>query len=87
MEVGIESSQAMRQCILAIEDNTDICEAVRYNLEKEKNFSVVEAHTGEEGVSLAFKLKPSLIILDLMLPVPTTLLPEITQADLEQLTA
>ena len=58
----------MRQCILAIEDNKDICEAVRYNLEKEKNFSVVEAHTGEEGVNLAFKLKPSLIILDLMLP-------------------
>lgn len=58
----------MRQCILVIEDNKDICEAVRYNLEKGKNFSVVEAHTGEEGVNLAFKLKPSLIILDLMLP-------------------
>ncbi len=58
----------MRKCILTIEDNKDICEAVRYNLEKEKDFSVVEAHTGEDGVNLAFKLKPSLIILDLMLP-------------------
>lgn len=41
---------------------------MRYNLEKQKDFSVVEAHTGEEGIDLAFKLKPSMIILDLMLP-------------------
>jgi two-component system alkaline phosphatase synthesis response regulator PhoP len=58
----------MTKRILIIEDDKDIVEAVRYNLEKEKGFSVRAAHSGEEGLELAFQLKPQLIILDIGLP-------------------
>jgi two-component system alkaline phosphatase synthesis response regulator PhoP len=58
----------MKRRILIIEDDRDISEAIRYNLEKEKGFSVLMAHTGDEGIDLAFQAKPHLIILDIGLP-------------------
>lgn len=53
--------------ILIIEDEEDIRELVRYNLERE-NFSVSEAESGEAGLQAASQKKPDLILLDLMLP-------------------
>jgi two-component system, OmpR family, alkaline phosphatase synthesis response regulator PhoP len=58
----------MNKRILIIEDDKDIVEAVRYNLEKEKGFSVLAAHSGDEGLQLALQMKPHLIILDIGLP-------------------
>ena len=58
----------MNKRVLIIEDDKDIVEAVRYNLEKEKGFSVLAAHSGDEGLQLAFEMKPHLIILDIGLP-------------------
>jgi phosphate regulon transcriptional regulator PhoB len=53
--------------ILIVEDEKDIRDLVRYNLEAE-GFVVVEASDGEMGLHLAAKERPALIILDLMLP-------------------
>lgn len=53
--------------ILVIDDEKDLIELVRYNLEKE-GYSVAGAEDGESGVSLAAKEKPDLAIIDLMLP-------------------
>lgn len=53
--------------ILIVEDEEDIRELVRYNLERE-NFSVSEAESGEAGLKAVSKKKPDLILLDLMLP-------------------
>lgn len=53
--------------ILIIEDEEDIRELVRYNLERE-NFSVSEAGSGEAGLKAVAHKKPDLILLDLMLP-------------------
>src|SRR6056297_3029931 len=53
--------------ILVIEDEEDIRELVRYNLEREK-FKISEAESGEKGLKKAEKDKPDLILLDLMLP-------------------
>lgn len=53
--------------ILIIEDEEDIRELVRYNLERE-NFAVTEAGTGEAGLKTVAKKKTDLILLDLMLP-------------------
>ena len=58
----------MNKRILIIEDDKDITEALRYNLEKEKGFSVLAAQSGDEGLNLAFQVKPNLIILDIGLP-------------------
>ena len=52
---------------LIIEDEEDIRELVRYNLERE-NFTVSEAESGEAGLKAVARKKPDLILLDLMLP-------------------
>ena len=53
--------------ILVVDDEADIVELVRYNLEKE-GFRVLCAYDGEEALNLARHESPDLIILDLMLP-------------------
>jgi len=58
----------MKKRILIIEDDKDITEALRYNLEKEKSFTVSVAHTGDEGLNLALQTKPHLVLLDIGLP-------------------
>jgi two-component system, OmpR family, alkaline phosphatase synthesis response regulator PhoP len=54
---------------LIIEDDADIAESVRYNLESE-GFSAIVASTGEQGLALALDTQnpPMVIVLDLMLP-------------------
>ena len=54
---------------LIIEDDPDIAESVKYNLESE-GFSAVVASTGEQGLKLALDAQnpPTVIVLDLMLP-------------------
>ena len=59
--------QTVHEKILLIEDDSDISELVQYNLERE-GFKVYASADGELGLSQALKLKPDLIILDLMLP-------------------
>jgi two-component system phosphate regulon response regulator PhoB len=53
--------------VLIIEDDEDILELVRYNLEKE-GYEVGGVATGEEGIEAARSTPPDLILLDLMLP-------------------
>ncbi|MFS8084018.1 MAG: response regulator [Acidobacteriota bacterium] len=59
----------MPKSALIIEDDADIAESVRYNLESE-GFTAVVASTGEQGLALALNAQnpPMVIILDLMLP-------------------
>jgi len=54
---------------LIIEDDPDIAESVRYNLESE-GFTALVAATGEHGLTLALDPQnpPAVIVLDLMLP-------------------
>src|SRR5437016_13922389 len=54
---------------LIIEDDADIAESVRYNLES-AGFKTLVASTGEHGLSLALDAQnpPAVIVLDLMLP-------------------
>ncbi|MBK8043100.1 MAG: response regulator transcription factor [Haliscomenobacter sp.] len=53
--------------ILIVDDEPDILEFLKYNLEKE-GYEVHTANDGEEGVMIAEKEHPSLIILDIMMP-------------------
>src|SRR5256884_2993974 len=54
---------------LIMEDDADIAESVRYNLES-AGFKTLVASTGEHGLSLALDAQnpPAVIVLDLMLP-------------------
>ena len=53
--------------ILIIEDEPDITDILKYNLEK-NHYQVATASTGEEGLAAANESLPDLILLDLMLP-------------------
>lgn len=59
----------MAKPVLIVEDDPDIAEGLRYNLERE-GLEARVALTGEQGLSAALDAKnpPALVILDLMLP-------------------
>jgi len=53
--------------ILLVDDESDILEFLSYNLKKE-GFQVETANNGLEGIEVAKKIKPHLIVLDVMMP-------------------
>ncbi len=53
--------------ILIVEDDRVILEALSYNLSRE-GFGVSRATSGAEALGIARKLRPDLILLDIMLP-------------------
>ena len=53
--------------VLVIEDEENLLEALRYNLERE-GYRVHTATDGGEGLDLARRVEPSLVLLDIMLP-------------------
>lgn len=53
--------------ILLVDDETDILEILSYNLTQE-GYNVETATNGEKATKLAKKIKPQLIILDVMMP-------------------
>jgi two-component system alkaline phosphatase synthesis response regulator PhoP len=53
--------------ILIVDDEQDIVELLKYNLEKE-GYKCYTAGNGEEGVAKAKDKKPDLILLDIMMP-------------------
>jgi two-component system, OmpR family, alkaline phosphatase synthesis response regulator PhoP len=56
-----------KETILLIEDEKNIRELVKYNLEQEE-FRVIAEAKGSTGLETALKERPALVILDLMLP-------------------
>jgi DNA-binding response OmpR family regulator len=56
-----------KKTILAIDDEPDLIELIRYNLERE-GFAVRGAFDGETGLAMALRDKPDVVIVDLMLP-------------------
>lgn len=53
--------------ILVIDDEKDLIELVRYNLEKE-GYDVIAAYDGQSGLEVVKKHRPDLVVLDLMMP-------------------
>jgi two-component system OmpR family response regulator len=53
--------------ILVVEDDPNLLETLRYNLQKE-SYKIVTATDGEQALAVARGEKPDLIILDIMLP-------------------
>jgi DNA-binding response OmpR family regulator len=53
--------------ILVIDDEKDLIELVRYNLEND-GFDVIAATDGQSGLDVVKKHRPDLVVLDLMMP-------------------
>lgn len=55
------------QTILLVDDEKDILDFLQYNLERE-GYKVFVANDGLEGVAMAQKVSPDLILMDVMMP-------------------
>ncbi len=64
---GWECITTGRERIHVLEDETSIRELIRYNLERER-YQFFGADSGKEALQLARRLRPDLVLLDLMLP-------------------
>jgi len=58
----------MKKNILVVDDERDIVDLIRYNLQKE-GYEVSAAYNGKEALEKAAAASPDLVILDLMMPV------------------
>ncbi len=56
--------------ILVADDEQDILEIIKYNLEKE-GYKVHTASNGQQAIEVAKQVKPNLILLDIMMPYKT----------------
>lgn len=63
--VALEESRIFS--IIIVEDDDDIADSIRYNLERE-GYRTRVAATGEEALNLILDMPPSLVLLDLNLP-------------------
>jgi DNA-binding response OmpR family regulator len=59
----------LRRRILIVEDDEDIANSIKYNLEREGTFEVRLATTGEDGLKEIQRAAPALILLDVNLPL------------------
>lgn len=57
----------VKKKILVVDDEKDIVDILKYNLEKEHEFEVLAAYNGKEALELV-ENKPDLILLDIMMP-------------------
>jgi two-component system phosphate regulon response regulator PhoB len=57
----------MQDTVLVVEDEPDVVDILRYNLGR-AGFEVLIATSGDGGLDLARKMRPDIIVLDLMLP-------------------
>jgi two-component system phosphate regulon response regulator PhoB len=60
-------SRTRQPTILVVDDETEICDLVKYNLSRE-GYRVIEEHDGEAALDRVFKSPPDLVVLDLLLP-------------------
>ena len=57
-----------RKKVLIIDDEKGFCNVLRMNLQLTQKFEATTAYDGKEGIRLAKKIKPDVILLDIMMP-------------------
>ena len=62
-----QTPAAQRQRVLVVDDDGEIVDALRYALQT-RGFDVLVARDGNQGLALAEKEDPDLVILDMMMP-------------------
>ncbi|HEX2787391.1 MAG TPA: response regulator transcription factor [Ignavibacteria bacterium] len=58
----------MKYKVLVVDDEKDIVDLLKYNLEKENEFEVTTAYNGKEALDAVQNEKPDIILLDIMMP-------------------
>ena len=65
--ISSQKADGARPVVLAADDDKDILELITFRLER-SGYTVLQAHDGEEALRLAQAAKPSLAVLDVMMP-------------------
>jgi DNA-binding response OmpR family regulator len=64
---GEEATKTLSKKVLLVDDDPEIIESIRYALENQ-GYEVVVARDGNQGLALAERERPHLMILDMMMP-------------------
>jgi two-component system, OmpR family, response regulator VicR len=64
----LQIARLMMKRILVVDDEIGIVDILKYNLERE-GYQVIVAYDGKEAIDTAYREKPDLILLDVMLPI------------------
>jgi len=62
-----DEQEAVRKRILLVDDDPEIIDALRYALQS-KGYEILIARDGNQGLALAEREDPDLVILDMMMP-------------------
>jgi len=57
-----------KKTILIVDDEEDFCHFVKLNLEQTGRYEVLTANSGADGISIANRNQPDLILLDIIMP-------------------
>ena len=57
-----------KKTILIVDDEEDFCHFVKLNLEQTGKYEVLTANNGADGISIANRNQPDLILLDIIMP-------------------
>lgn len=68
MDVFEKQIPVTKKKILIVDDEEDFCYFVKLNLEETEHFEVVTAYDGKEGIDMAIRHRPDLILLDIIMP-------------------
>jgi DNA-binding response OmpR family regulator len=66
-DTGSDTSSSVNKRILLVDDDAEIIEAMRYALEG-RGYQVLIARDGNQGLAMAEREDPDLVILDMMMP-------------------
>ena len=59
----------VKKTILIIEDEESLLQALKDKISRENHCNILEAKNGKEGLEMALKKHPDLILLDIIMPV------------------
>lgn len=68
MDLFKSKGAVSRKTILIIDDEEDFCYFVKLNLEQTGEFEVLTAYNGTDGINMAKRHLPDLILLDIIMP-------------------
>ena len=68
MDLFKTKTSVSKKTILIIDDEEDFCYFIKLNLEQTGNFEVLTASNGTDGISIAQRYQPDLILLDIIMP-------------------
>jgi len=54
--------------VLIIDDNEELANLLKLNLEKTKRYRVYTANSGRKGIQVVQKKRPDVVVLDIMMP-------------------